>query len=134
MKNINSRKIIYPATVCCIALICTLVLFIAAEQQSAAPTTEFTENNTPSALQSEDKTVIPENTVTIGTAGDVLIHVPIYENAKNSDGNFDFSHIFTYAESTIRKCDYFIVNLETTFGGTDKRGYSVFPVSIRPML
>ena len=67
------------------------------------------------------------STVTIRSAGDVLIHIPVYQNAKKSDGTYDFSHIFTYSEDIISGCDYFIANLETTLGGTDGRSYSGFP-------
>lgn len=68
-----------------------------------------------------------EATVTIGSAGDVLIHIPVYQNAKKSDGTYDFSHLFTYSESEIEACDYFVANFETTLGGTNGRNYSGFP-------
>lgn len=68
-----------------------------------------------------------ERTVTIGSAGDVLIHIPVYQNARQSDGTYDFSHLFTYSEGEINDCDYFVANLETTLGGTDGRKYSGFP-------
>lgn len=67
------------------------------------------------------------STVTIRSAGDVLIHIPVYQNARQSDGTYDFSHIFTYSEKIIRDCDYFVANLETTLGGTNGRNYSGFP-------
>ena len=50
---------------------------------------------------------------TIGSAGDVLIHKPIFENALKSDGTYDFTHLFAYSKSVISSCDYFIANLET---------------------
>ena len=53
--------------------------------------------------------------------------MPISQNAKKSDGTYDFSHIFTYSENIMSGCDYFVANLETTLGGTDGRSYSGFP-------
>lgn len=67
------------------------------------------------------------STVTIRSAGDVLIHIPVFQSAKQSDGTYDFSHIFTYSEDIISDCDYFVANLETTLGGTDGRSYTGFP-------
>ena len=67
------------------------------------------------------------STVTIRSAGDVLIHIPVYQNARKSDGTYDFSHIFTYSKNIISDCDYFVANLETTLGGTNGRSYSGFP-------
>lgn len=64
---------------------------------------------------------------TIGSAGDVLIHKPIFESALKSDGTYDFTHLFTYSKSVISSCDYFVANLETTLGGTDGRTYQGFP-------
>ncbi len=64
---------------------------------------------------------------TIGSAGDVLIHKPIFENALKSDGSYDFTHLFAYSKSVISSCDYFVANLETTLGGTDGRKYQGFP-------
>ena len=67
------------------------------------------------------------STVTIRSAGDVLIHIPVYQNARQSDGTYDFSHIFTVSENIISGSDYFVANLETTLGGTNGRNYSGFP-------
>ncbi|MCM1543735.1 MAG: CapA family protein [Ruminococcus sp.] len=71
---------------------------------------------------------------TIGSAGDVLIHVPIFNAAYSSDTKtYDFSSIFTYSESEIKDCDYFVANLETTLGGTENgRKYSGYPTFNSP--
>ena len=91
-------------------------------------TTETTTETT----TTEPTTTVPPpptvtSTVTVRSAGDVLIHVPIFENARKSDGDYDFSHIFTYSKSIISDCDYFVANLETTLGGTNGRRYTGFP-------
>lgn len=70
-----------------------------------------------------------ENTVTIGSTGDVLIHKPIYEAAYSSaTGEYDFNNIFTYCAAEIASCDYFVANLETTLAGTENgRKYTSYP-------
>lgn len=65
------------------------------------------------------------STATVRSAGDVLIHVPVYTAAKTADG-YNFDNIFTYTSSLIEDCDYFVANLETTLAGTS-RSYSGFP-------
>lgn len=77
-----------------------------------------------------EEEVVPVSTVTIGSAGDILIHKPLLQGA-NSGGTYDFNDIFTYVKGTIEKCDYFIANLEVTLGGAD-RGYSSYPTFNTP--
>lgn len=66
------------------------------------------------------------SSVTIGSAGDVLLHTPLNAAAKQSDGTYNFDNIFTYSSSLISSCDYFVANLETTLGGAEK-GYTGYP-------
>ncbi len=69
-----------------------------------------------------------ESTVTLGSAGDVLLHIPVMNSAKKSDGTYNFDGIFDYIASEIKSCDYFVANLETTLAGTeDGRKYTGFP-------
>ncbi|MGN0468759.1 MAG: CapA family protein [Acutalibacteraceae bacterium] len=69
------------------------------------------------------------STATIGSAGDVLIHVPIYTAAySSSTGTYDFNDAFSVVKTEIKKCDYFVANLETTLAGTaNGRSYSGYP-------
>ena len=63
---------------------------------------------------------VPEHvvsTATIGTVGDLLMHKPVFESCRQSDGSYDFESIFRYFKDTISSLDYAIANLETTFGG-----------------
>ena len=89
--------------------------------------TTTTETTTTEPTTTEPPPPEVTSTVTIRSAGDVLIHIPIYQNAKQSDGTYDFSHIFTYSKALISDSDYFVANLETTLGGTNGRNYSGFP-------
>lgn len=114
-----------------IFLVLVFAYFSVEESLPFSFTQENTTSTTSATTTSEVTTLPPvpeiESTVTIRSAGDVLIHIPIYQNAKKSDGTYDFSHVFTYSESLMESCDYFVANLETTLGGTDGRSYSGFP-------
>ncbi|MEE1320717.1 MAG: CapA family protein [Acutalibacteraceae bacterium] len=67
------------------------------------------------------------STATIGSAGDILIHKPILESAKGSEG-YSFQKLFTYTKSVTSAYDYFVLNLETTLAGTeDGRTYTTYP-------
>lgn len=68
----------------------------------------------------------------IRSAGDILIHNPVHRAAKKPDGTYDFSNIFTNLEKVIKGCDYFVINLETTLGGTDGREISGYPLFNSP--
>lgn len=72
------------------------------------------------------------STAVIRSAGDILIHNPVHRAAKQTDGSYDFSNMFTYADSLINDCDYFVVNLETTLGGTDGKEISGYPLFNSP--
>ena len=127
----TKRKVASTIITVLIAVLCvTAAMFTVKENinlvESFSPTTTTEPTKTePPTTQSPAPEVT--STVTIRSAGDVLIHIPVYQNAKKSDGTYDFSHIFTYSEDIISSCDYFIANLETTLGGTDGRSYSGFP-------
>ena len=56
-------------------------------------------------------------TATIGAVGDLLMHKPVFDTCRKSDGSYDFSSIFRYCKDVISGLDYAIANLETTFGG-----------------
>ena len=56
-------------------------------------------------------------TATIGAVGDLLMHKPVFDTCRKSDGSYDFSSIFRYIKDTVSSLDYAIANLETTFGG-----------------
>lgn len=55
-------------------------------------------------------------TVTIGATGDYLIHTPIITGYTRSDGSYDFTDMFKYVTEYYNKFDYFVGNLEVTFG------------------
>lgn len=78
--------------------------------------------------QTEPETTVPPTTeapeveqvvatATIGAMGDLLMHKPVFDTARQSDGSYDFSSIFRYIKDAVSGLDYAIANLETTFGG-----------------
>lgn len=56
-------------------------------------------------------------TATIGSQGDLLMHSPVFNSAKQSDGSYNFESIFRYTKDLLTSMDYAVANLETTFGG-----------------
>ena len=84
--------------------------------------------------ETEPLVPVKEKTVTIGSTGDVLIHKPLLEAAYSSaTGSYDFNNIFTYCSPYMKRCDYFVANLETTLAGTENgRKYSTYPLFNSP--
>ena len=62
-------------------------------------------------------------TATISATGDVLMHLPVINSCKTSDGSYDFTGIFRYLDDYAAAADYAVANLETTLAGTGN-GYS----------
>lgn len=125
MAKKNSKK---NLTVVILAIVAAVLTCFAA--LTLGGEVSFTEPTTTAAPTTEAPTTEPPppyitSTATIRSAGDVLIHVPVYTAAKTSDG-YNFDNVFTYTESLIEDCDYFVANLETTLAGTG-RPYSGFP-------
>lgn len=79
------------------------------------PTTEPPTTEPPTTLPPEPEHVV--STATIGTVGDLLMHKPVFDTCRQSDGSYNFESIFRYVKDTISSLDYAIANLETTFGG-----------------
>ncbi len=128
----NKRKKIASSIITCLVVLLAAVMVGFTVHRDMLPSFTTTSPVPSTTLPTTTEPTEPpvptvEKTVTIGSAGDVLIHIPVYQNAKQSDGTYDFSHLFTYSESEINDCDYFVANLETTLGGTNGRKYSGFP-------
>ena len=86
-------------------------------------------NNTVSSVVSTPsepegpKPITKVSTATVVATGDLLMHEPIFNNAKQSDGTYNFDNIFTYLSEYATEADYAVANLETTLRGTED-GYS----------
>ena len=68
------------------------------------------------------------SSISINLVGDLMCHLPQTNNAKLSDGTFDFNPSFEYIKPYLQDADITIGNLETTFAGTSQpyAGYPAF--------
>ena len=57
-----------------------------------------------------------EDSVSIVMVGDMLMHMPVNRSGLKSDGDIDFSHLFTYTKKFIKEADIAIVNQEVMLG------------------
>ena len=66
--------------------------------------------------------------ISINLVGDLMCHLPQTNNAKLSDGTYDFNPSFEYIKPYLQDADLTIGNLETTFAGTAQpyAGYPAF--------
>lgn len=95
----------------------------------AAVETETTEaTEPPTTVPPEPEHVV--STATIGATGDILMHLPVINTGKQSDGSYNFDSIFQYLKEYSESVDYAIANLETTLAGLNNgyayKGYPQF--------
>ncbi len=66
--------------------------------------------------------------ISINLVGDLMCHLPQTNNARLSNGEYDFNPTFTYIKPYLENADITIGNLETTFAGTSQpyAGYPAF--------
>ena len=86
--------------------------------EAADPTEEMpTETTVPPTTTEppEPETVIA--TATISSQGDLLMHSPVFNSARQGDGSYNFESVFRYSVDLLSSMDYAVANLETTFGG-----------------
>ena len=74
---------------------------------------------------------VPSGTVTISMVGDILLHSPVQESAKNEDGTYDFTAVFANMKDIISAADIAIVNQEVIIGG-EELGISGYPAFNAP--
>ncbi len=75
------------------------------------------------------KPVVKVSTATVVSTGDLLMHLPIIDNAYDkASGTYNFDNIFTMVNRYTSSADYAVANLETTLRGTEDGGvYSGYP-------
>ncbi len=81
----------------------------------------------------ESVTILPTpadsiSEISINLVGDLMCHLPQTNNAKLSNGEFNFNPSFEYIKPYLEDADITIGNLETTFAGTAQpyAGYPAF--------
>lgn len=89
-----------------------------------APTLPPPTTEPPTTAPPEPEKVVA--TATVASQGDLLMHKPVFDSCRKSDGSYDFSSIFRYSKDLVSSYDYALANLETTFGG-DKYIYQGNP-------
>ena len=73
-----------------------------------------------------------DDTLTLVMVGDILLHTPVEESAKDDEGNYDFNFIFNRMRGTISSADIAIANQEVILGGKEL-GVSGYPAFNAPV-
>lgn len=82
-------------------------------------------------IPTPELTPTPNPSVSLIMVGDMLMHTPVEESAKQEDGTYDFSAIFTHTEELIQEADLALVNEEVIIGG-EELGISGYPAFNAP--
>ena len=69
--------------------------------------------------------------ITLLMVGDILLHTPVEESAKQSDGTYNFDAIFANTKEEIQAADLALVNQEVIIGG-EELGISGYPAFNAP--
>lgn len=75
--------------------------------------------------------VVIDETISIVTLGDNLLHMPVVNSGKKQDGTYEYSHIFANLQPYIKNADIAVIGQETVFGGKEF-GYSGYPLFNSP--
>lgn len=126
-SGINKKLPVLMAAVFCAVIISTVIFMFTLSVSEVETVTPVKVISTQPEV-TEPPVPYVVNTVTIGSAGDVLLHLPLVKTAKTSDGSYNFESMFKYVKPSVEASDYFIANLETTLAGTENgRKYTGFP-------
>lgn len=139
----KKRKSVSPLLVILILLLLLIAGAVAAlllfgkQLLDNSPVTEPQATATVAAETEPEETEPPETTLpdpehvvstaTVGAVGDLLMHMPVVDTARLSDGTYNFNSIFRYLREYTLEMDYTAANLETTLCG-DSRPYNGFPM------
>ncbi|WP_051208799.1 CapA family protein [Butyrivibrio sp. WCD3002] len=72
-----------------------------------------------------------ENGITLLMVGDILLHTPVEEAAKTTNGDYNFDFIFEHTKDEISAADIAMVNQEVIIGG-EELGVSGYPAFNAP--
>lgn len=87
-------------------------------------------NNQP-AQQAFSETESINETISLLALGDNLLHMPVINSGKKSDGTYEYSHLFDKLQPEIQNADLAVIGQETVFGG-EHLGYSGYPLFNSP--
>lgn len=104
-----------------------LFLIVAMSDGFFASASEPHSNNAASLVSDKDSLV----TVSITFAGDLMCHSPQFNNARQSDGTYNFNPSWDAIKPFLSAADFTIGNLETTCAGAGS-GFSGYPAFNTP--
>lgn len=86
-----------------------------------------------SQAESSEQSPTPTLEYTIIMVGDVLLHTPVEESCRQTDGSYDYDSLFAHTKETIAEADLALVNQEVIIGGADLgiSGYPCFNADFR---
>ena len=128
----NKKTNYVPALIALAVVICvTIGLLCAAINKSKKnETPQLASNNETSQQPVTEETTTSEPIVKIDVCmiGDMLIHEGVYKTGLESDGSYNFDHLFANILTDLSSADMKIVNQETILGGTEMGlgGYPAF--------
>jgi poly-gamma-glutamate synthesis protein (capsule biosynthesis protein) len=79
----------------------------------------------------EEDTSNNDNTLTLIMVGDVLLHDPVEDAARDAEGNYNFDFLFEETKDEIASADIAIANQEVMIGG-EELGVSGYPAFNAP--
>ncbi len=94
-------------------------------------TTSCSDSKKSSETASRDGLDNSDNTISVLTLGDNLLHMPVIDDCKKSDGTYDFSHLYKRIQPDIKDADIAVIGQETVFAG-EEYGYSGYPLFNSP--
>lgn len=95
-------------------------------QQDSLGGNDETDETTGATTEATEPYVM--STASVGVTGDILVHTPVINAAKNSDGIYDFHESYEFITDYYSAYDLMIANLEVTLGGTEAGNYTGYPI------
>lgn len=127
-KSIKKQKFLRTSL-----FILTLVIIVGLIVSLLPLVDSFNKNENPTvSVQDVSSDTTPKEpykiaSASIGSTGDLLIHDPVFKGAKQDDGSYDFTGIFSSVKPYFEQYDLMVANLEVTLAG-NKRAYSGYPI------
>ncbi len=130
MKKIKLFFIILISVLAFYAILLSIMFIMSYGKTETAVSysvTEITAEEPPT----ETTTQAPPTKISLIMAGDILAHEGVYNSGLQSDGTYNFDHLFAHVKSDIQSADMAIVNQEVILGGTEM-GLSAYPLFNSP--
>ena len=132
----KKRQVNYvPALIALVLILCVSIgVVVSAVSHSKKNKSDIASSNNASGNTTE-MTTVPETTtsepeveINVCMIGDMLIHEGVYKTGLESDGSYNFDHLFANILPDLAASDMNIVNQETILGGTEigLGGYPAF--------